>query len=41
MNLRVEFTGEKIIIHTENKENGKNLFNNVIDIVDNKYYNVK
>lgn len=30
-----------IIIHTENKENGKNLFNNVIDIVDNKYYNVK
>ena len=30
-----------IIIHTEDKENGKNLFNNVMDIVDGKYYNVK
>jgi len=30
-----------IIIHTEDKENGKYLFNNVMDIIDGKYYNVK
>lgn len=29
-----------IIIHTENKENGKDLFNNVIDINDGIYYKI-